>query len=264
MITSSKNPRIKNAQRLHRKRHRQQMGTLLLEGVRLVGDAVASGVDVQTLFYAPELIAHNESAQSLLNTLADLSCELVACAAPVFGALTETVTPQGIAAIVTQPALPLPSAATFTLIVDQVRDPGNLGTLLRSAEAAGATVVLCAPHTADPWNDKVLRAGMGVHFRLPMRTCASWAELASHRSHDQALYLAEGNADLSYDAVDWQQPFMLVIGGEADGASQEARAVATPIAIPMVGAAESLNAAVAGSVIMFEAARQRRSAANRV
>lgn len=258
MITSTKNPRVKAAQRLHRKRHRQQTGTILLEGVRLLQDALATGARPQTVFYAPELVETNPGALTLLQILDDQGIELVACTSLVFSAFTETVTPQGIAAIFHLPVLPLPTDSTFTLILDQVRDPGNSGTLLRSAEAAGADAVLATPHTADPFHDKVLRAGMGVHFRLPLRTCDAWTEVVSFLRPEQTLYMAEANAALAYDAVDWQHPFALVVGGEADGASAEACAAAIPIAIPMHGATESLNAAIAGSVIMFEAARQRR------
>ncbi len=257
MITSPKNSRIKAAQRLHRKRHRQQAGTLLLEGVRLIRDALSAGIAPHTVFYAPDIVGNNAAAQGLLHDMASMG-EHLACTDAVFRSLTDTVTPQGIAALVPLPALPFPAELTFTLILDQVREPGNAGTLLRSAEAAGADAVIFGPNTVDPFNDKVVRAAMGAHFRLPLQTCVSWAEADALLRGDQRLYLAEANASTPYDAIDWQQSVALVVGGEANGASADARADTIPIAIPMQSATESLNAAIAGAVILFEAARQRR------
>jgi TrmH family RNA methyltransferase len=150
-----------------------------------------------------------------------------------------------------------PERPTLILLLDQVREPGNAGALLRSAEAAGADLVIFAPNTVDPFNDKAVRAGMGSHFRLPLQICRTWEQVLGLLG-DIPLYLAEARADLAYDEMDWRRPAGLVVGGEADGASEEARRAATPIAIPMLGDAESLNAAVAGAVILFEAARQRR------
>jgi TrmH family RNA methyltransferase len=156
------------------------------------------------------------------------------------------------------PQLPLPAAATLTLVLDGVGDPGNAGTLLRSAEAAGVELALFAPHTVDPFNEKVLRAAMGAHFRLPLRVCPTWDELQSLLSPHQRCYVAQAAAPTAYDQIDWRQPAALVIGSEAVGPSAEILAIATPVAIPMQGATESLNAGVAGAVILFEAARQRR------
>jgi TrmH family RNA methyltransferase len=119
-------------------------------------------------------------------------------------------------------------------------------------------LVIFAPDTVDPFNDKVLRAGMGAHFRLPLRTCQRWNDVRPLLHADQQIYLAEATASRAYDQVDWRAPVALIVGGEAAGASQEAQALAQPIAIPMLGRAESLNAAVAGAIILFEAARQRR------
>jgi TrmH family RNA methyltransferase len=143
-------------------------------------------------------------------------------------------------------------------VLDAVRDPGNAGTLLRSAAAAGVEVVVFGPQTVDPFNDKVLRAGMGAHFRVPLRVCPTWQQVRQVLGEAIVLYLAESDAALTYDQVDWRVPSALIVGGEADGAGAEAQAAATPIAIPMQSGVESLNAAVAGSIILFEAARQRR------
>ena len=137
------------------------------------------------------------------------------------------------------------------LILDRLRDPGNAGTLLRTAEATGVAGVVFGPETVDPYNDKVLRAGMGAHFRVPLRVADDWAEIDAWLAPDQPVYLAEAAATLAYDEIDWRGPAALVVGGEADGAGDDARRRATPLAIPMAGRVESLNAAVAGAVILI-------------
>lgn len=273
MITSAANPRIKEARKLQRRRYRHEQRRLLLEGVRLVGDALDAGYLPQEVFVAPEMVASNPAALALVDRLAGGGVNVQEVTPAVFALLADTVTPQGIAAVVPLPSLPLPSlplpgaalpegappaAPRLSLILDRVRDPGNAGTLLRSAEAAGADCALFAPETVDPYNDKVVRAAMGAHFRLPLRVCATWQEVVAHLAPDQRLYVAEAAAAQSYEEVDWTQPAALVVGGEAEGASPAGRAAAQALSIPMAGGTESLNAAVAGAVMLFEAARQRR------
>src|SRR4051794_11174463 len=168
MITSATNPRLKEARKLQNRRQRQQVGRLLLEGVRLINDAVQSGMLPELVFFVPETIQSNQPALRLLDQLQTAGIECLGCAAALFATLSETVTPQGIAAVLPLPNLPSPPQPNFTLLLDQVRDPGNAGTLLRSAEAAGVDLVLFGAGTVDPFNDKVVRAGMGAHFRLPL------------------------------------------------------------------------------------------------
>ncbi len=258
MLTSPQNAQIKAARKLTTRKERYAAGQLLVEGVRLIDDAWQSGARPVTVFYAPELIDANPAAVQLVQRMVTAGCACLPCATTVFATLTETVTPQGVAAVFPLPNLPLPAHSTLALVLDTVRDPGNAGTLLRSAEAAGVDCVLFGPETVDPFNDKVLRAGMGAHFRLPLRVCPTWEQVMPLLGAGKTLYLATAAAELAYDAVDWRQPAVLVVGGEAAGASPTARQLATPLAIPMHGQVESLNAAVAGAVILFEAARQRR------
>ena len=263
MITSLDNPRIKEARKLQRRRHRHQLYALLLEGVRLVRDALQSGAQVRELYFVPEQVADNADAQQLLTAATAAKVDCLACSAAVLATLTETITPQGIVAVATLPHLPLPTAIDFVLILDQVRDPGNAGTLLRAAEAAGVKLVIFGPETVDPFNDKVLRAGMGAHFRLPLRVCQTWPAIHALLPPGLAFYLAQAHAPLAYDTVVWSLPAALIVGGEASGASAAAYELAQPIAIPMHGQVESLNAAMAGTIILFEAARQRRQLTGR-
>jgi len=257
-ISSTDNQQIKAARKLQRRRQRQRHGRFLIEGVRLVRDALLNGATVHQLFYAPALLTANAAATAIVADCETRAVPCLACTPEVIGTLSETVTPQGVVAVVQIPNLPLPAALHFTLILDQVRDPGNAGTLVRTAAAAGVDAAIFGPDTVDPYNDKVVRAGMGAHFRLPLRICTTWTEIRSLLAPKQQCYIAEAAAQELYTAVDWSLPTALVVGGEAAGASTEATRFAQPVAIPMHSAVESLNAATAGAVILFEAARQRR------
>ncbi|MFO7634323.1 MAG: RNA methyltransferase [Caldilinea sp.] len=258
MITSSSNQRIKDARKLATRKGRHTAGQVLVEGVRLIADTWRSGVRPALVFYAPDSLVSTDGTL-LLAELEAAGCECIACTPAAFATLGETATPQGIAAVLPLPQLAWPAQPSLLLILDGVGDPGNAGTLIRSAEAAGCDGVIFAPGAVDPFNDKAMRAGMSAHFRLPLRTCATWQEVDALLPASMRCYLADAHAALDYTAVDWQPASALLVSNEAHGASAEARALSTTVAIPMHGVIESLNASVAGSVILFEAARQRRA-----
>jgi TrmH family RNA methyltransferase len=257
MITSSANPTIKEARRLATRKGRYAAGQVFVEGVRLATDIWRSGAVPEQVFYAPDLLLSPEGKQ-LLAELKAAGCRCLACTAAVFASLSETTTPQGIGAIWPLPQLPWPAQPSLLLILDGVSDPGNAGTLVRSAEAAGCDGVLFAPGTVDPFNEKTLRAGMSAQFRLPTRVCTSWSDVEPLLPPTLHCFVADAHAQRAYTAVDWRPPAALVVCNEAHGASSEASRRCTPVTIPMLGAGESLNAAIAGAVILFEAARQRR------
>jgi TrmH family RNA methyltransferase len=178
----------------------------------------------------------------------------------LFDRLSDVQTPQGILAVFPFPSPdPAPGdSSSLILILDRLRDPGNLGTLLRAAAGAGVSAVYLSSESVDPWNPKVVRAGMGAHFRLPI------ADLTPEMLDDlqgrlPRRVIASAEAKVPYDRIDWTGPAALVIGGEAEGVGPELRAWGSDLArIPLAHDVESLNAAVAGAVILFEAARQRR------
>jgi TrmH family RNA methyltransferase len=173
---------------------------------------------------------------------------------PVIAACATTQTPQGVLVVLPFPVLQ--SRPGMILILDGLRDPGNLGTILRSAEAAGVGQVILTPGTVDLYNPKVVRAAMGAHFRLPAETL-DWPVIAD-RVAGRSVWLAETEGQVGYDAVDWTKPSVLIVGGEAAGATEAAAALSTgQVSIPMSPGVESLNAAMATTVILFEAARQR-------
>ena len=174
----------------------------------------------------------------------------------LLNSLSDTENSQGILAVLNEFRLPIPYSPDFLLILDQIRDPGNLGTLLRTASAAGVDAVILPPKTTDAFSPKVLRAGMGAHFRIPIIR-AEWDEI-KFWVRDLTVLLADAETKVIYTKPSLNQACAVIIGGEANGASQSARDLAEmSIRIPMSNKTESLNAAVAGAIIIFEVVRQR-------
>jgi TrmH family RNA methyltransferase len=248
IISSPQNDRVKRVRLLqsHAKARRQHR-RLVLEGRRLVSDAWAVGVRPDYVFFtdpAAELIAPLETA--------GIECLLVTD--ELMRDMADTETPQGILGVFPWPDLPVPTNPALVFVADGWRDPGNLGTVIRTAAAAGVDLVALAHGTVDPYNPKTLRAGMGAQFRVPIRSF-DWPDLMA-RFPDLPVYLADAAGDVLYDAVDWTHPALLVVGGEAHGVGSAARDFPhTAIYIPMAPTAESLNAAVAASLLIYAARR---------
>jgi TrmH family RNA methyltransferase len=257
VITSPHNERIKLVRALQSQaRARRKAGRVALEGVRLVRDAFAAGERPDFVLYTPDADAPDKESVSLLASLREEAIPCLAVTPEVMAHAADTQTPQGVIAVFGMPDLRIPPALSLALDLDGVADPGNLGTMLRTAAAAGVDGVFLAPGCVDPFNPKALRSGMGAHFRVPVASMG-WDSIAA-RLGSLAVFLADARADTPYTAVDWRQPAALIVGGEARGAQADARRLATTtITIPMANAAESLNAAAAGAVILFECRRQR-------
>jgi TrmH family RNA methyltransferase len=258
MITSLTNEKVKYVRALQsRRRVRQRERRLVFEGVRLVEEAVRAGVSPDFVFYTePVEGADNERGRRLLASLREMGVPCYAVSEAVMVACADTEAPQGILAVLPIPNLSRPEHTTLTLILDCVRDPGNLGTALRTALAAGVEQVLLSPGTVDASNPKVVRAAMGAHLRLPV-IALGWEAVAEVVA-GYNVWLAAADGETPYTAVDWTQPTALIIGGEATGAGERSRALARgQISIPMTGGVESLNTAIAAAVILFEIVRQR-------
>ncbi|MDQ2691706.1 MAG: RNA methyltransferase [Chloroflexota bacterium] len=253
MITSPQNSKIKLVRALQgRMKARREERAFVVEGVRLVEEAVRSQWRLRFVLYDESLSARGRSqVEGLMSQGVDV--ELVS--ESLMQSLSETETPQGLLAVLELSELPLPSHPNFILIPDQIRDPGNLGTLFRTAAAAGVQAVFLPPETTDAFAPKVIRSAMGAHFRLPIHS-TTWEAIHEILKGVQ-VYLADMEGQSCWDA-DLNQPLALIVGGEAEGASSEAQKLAAQkISIPMSGGIESLNAGVAGSVLMFEVVRQR-------
>ena len=253
MITSSQNPKVKLVRALMgRAKERREANAFVVEGVRLVEEAVNSNWEFRFVLYDETL---NDRGRSQVERFKSRGVDVEMVSEELMKSLSQTQSPQRILAILSESRLPIPDLLNFVLILDQIRDPGNLGTLLRTAAATGVQSILLPPESTDAFAPKVVRSGMGAHFRLPIHSM-TWEEIKEHIK-DLQVYLADMEGQSCWE-TDLRQPLALIIGGEAEGASEEARKLATQkISIPMAGSVESLNAGVAGSVLMFEVVRQR-------
>ena len=256
MISSVHNPKIQWVRRLQSKsKARQAEGAFVVEGVRLLEEGLNSGWQVNYIFYTDDL---GERGMNLVRAFRDGDTKVEVVSENVMRAISDTQNPQGILAVFEMRSIPLPERLNFMLILDQIREPGNLGAILRTAAAAGVQAVFLSPGTVDPFSPKVLRAGMGAHFTLPVHL-ANWNEIESQIKHSKLhSYLASVDGGKVYHQTDFSHPLALIIGGEADGASDTAyKASDSLLHIPMYGVGESLNVSVAAGILLFEIARQR-------
>jgi len=255
MITSPQNPKLKLVRALQgRPKERREEGAFLAEGVRLIEEALTANWPVRFVLYSTAL---SERGLELVNKLKSVGLDVDEVSGDLLQAASETETSQGILAVLELNALPLPASPNFILIPDQIRDPGNLGTLIRTAVAAGVQAILLPPETADAFAPKVVRAGMGAHFRLPVQSM-EWDEIGQVcKQANLQVFLADMHGRSCWQ-TDFHSPLALNVGGEAEGASEQAQKIANmAVSIPMPGQVESLNAGVAGAILMFEAVRQR-------
>lgn len=261
MISSPDNPKVRAARALLKRKGREQAGQCLAEGVQLIADAMRAGIIPALIFFLASA-RQNPRVAALLEQASRAGVPAWELSPTAFGTLSDTTTSQGVIAVLPISALQPPTNPSLILILDQVRDPGNVGTILRSAEAAGVDLALLMVGCADAWSPKVLRAGMGAHFRLPLRTGVTGDEIARWLG-SRPLWLADPHGELVYDEIDWCVPCAVALGGETAGFSSQVEALGRGrVAIPMAGGAESLNVAMAATVLLFEAARQRRKVAS--
>jgi TrmH family RNA methyltransferase len=256
MITSTKNEKVKKIKALQgRAKTRRETGAFVVEGIRLVEEALTAKWQARLCLYDPEL---NERGLALVEELRETGVEMLEAASHVIAAASDTQTPQGILLVLDLTPLPLPESPDFILVLDQLRDPGNAGTLLRTAAAAGVNAVLFSTGSVDAFSPKVLRSGMGAHFRLPVHAMPVGEIITFCRESNLRIMLAEANKGTPYHAADLKAPLALVVGSEAHGPGEEFHSAADGyLHIPMPGESESLNAAIAASVLLFEAVRQR-------
>ncbi len=255
-ITSKSNARVKSLRASFSGKPSHPGDLLGLEGEHLIAEAIRSGLTVETLFL-------REGSEDALSrpALAGLRTQsTLILSRDVFVSAVETASPQGIAATVLIPTIPPPppQPQSLTLILESLQDPGNLGTLIRSAEAFRAHQIFLTPDTVHPWNPKAVRASAGSVFRLPI-TRAPLAQIAAQlRQQGTVLYaaVAQLNDALSLLETTFAPHTAILIGNEGAGLSAEAQALSNHrIRIPC--AVESLNAAIAGSTLLYEALRQR-------
>ena len=253
MITSTQNPKLKLARSLMgRPKERHEAQAFVVEGVRLVEEALDSAWPIQFVLCTSGL---SERGIELVTKLRTKNIDVEDVNEAIFQSVSVTETSQGLLAVLNYSLLPIPPSLDFVLIPDSIRDPGNLGTLLRTAAAAGVQAVFLPPETTDAFAPKVVRAGMGAHFRLPIHSL-TWEEIRT-ATRSLKVYLADMQGSPCWQA-DFRLPLALIVGGEAEGATEPALKLADmTVSIPMPGKAESLNAGVAGAILLFEVVRQR-------
>jgi TrmH family RNA methyltransferase len=259
MITSSHNPCIQRLRALLAKRsEREEQKAFVVEGVRLIEEALRARWMPQSVLFTSEL---SERGKDLVKNFTERGLDVEEVPSSLMDSISDTEASQGLLAVLPMRTLEPPAALNFIVIADAMRDPGNLGTMIRSAAAAGAQAVFLAPGTADPFAPKVVRSAMGAHFRLPL-IAMDWEQIVwqckAKACPPVQLLLSEASEGKPCWQMDLREPLALIIGGEADGASPEAiKAADQLITIPMPGKSESLNAAIAAGILLFEVVRQR-------
>lgn len=263
MITSVHNKCIKEtAALLAKKKERDRRGLFVVEGGKMFGEAPAELISQVYIAQSAEKDMYAQYGEKL----SGLSCEIVTD--EVFARMSDTVTPQGILCLVRQQHYNIEEILRekeekqlLFIMLEDIQDPGNLGTIFRTAEAAGADGVIMSSRTADIYNPKTIRSTMGAVFRVPfIYTEDITSVIKRMRERGTAVYAAHLGAERFYDAYEYRQSTAFLIGNEANGLRDETAGCADAlIGIPMEGSVESLNAAVASSILLYEAYRQRRT-----
>ncbi len=272
IITSPANPRISKLQTLYTTRGRKKNGLFLMEGLNLLEALLDAHLFPREVFYQPALLQRTSRGKMLLDRLLytpDMPSEMVEVSERVLEAVSDVQTTQGVVSVLSLNAFdPLAIRARRSvkqrpalLILDDLADPGNMGTILRTALAVDVDMVLLTPNCVDYLSPKVVRAAAGAHVVLPVETDLAWdaidEKVALHCAGVPRVLLAEARSEHKYFELDLTAPFALVIGNEAHGPSHEARRRATQtITIPLFNGVESLNAAMATGIILYEAVRQ--------
>ncbi len=261
LITSASNSRIKEAIRIRERRRPGAENLFFIEGTKIVGMALAARVEMREVFFADHFAAKKEGGD-LLRLLSETAAAVCRVADHVFAKLSDTEAPQGIAAVVSYPILSLdtlpPVSPTLCVVIDGVRDPGNLGTIIRTSDAAGADAVILLEGTCDAFSTKVIRATAGSIFNLPL-ALSGYDELSAWlQKRGMRIAVTAADAALSIFDADLTGPIAFVFGNEASGVRKPIRDAADlAVRIPLYGKAESLNVATAAAICLYEAVRQR-------
>jgi TrmH family RNA methyltransferase len=259
MISSLSNPKVKKVRRLQAdKRYRSSQKQFIVEGTRWAAELINEPW-LQDVFFTEKWRNQADHGE----WLAKMPVQKHLVTEEVMTSMSSTETPPGILALAAINPLPIPQHLSLVLILDSITNPGNLGTMLRTAAAAGVDAVFLAPGCVDIYNPKVVRGSMGALLRLPILELA-WREIGKVVG-DMQIWAAAADGSQFYTAVNWRRPAALIIGNEAHGISENAANLAQEaISVPMSRGTESLNAAIAAGIILFEAVRQRNLAEDEI
>lgn len=255
MITSTQNSKVKEIRQLQgRSKARKRQHAFVVEGVRLCEEAVAVGWAVRYGLHASNL---SDRGRAVVTALAQNGIVVEPAAEHVIQAASETKTPQGLLLVLEADPLPLPESPGLVLVLDNIRDPGNLGSLLRTAAAGGVEAVLVSEGSADIFSPKVMRSGMGAHFRVPAVVMSGAEIIETCRGWGIQLWASVMGEGIEYTQAALDKPAALIIGSEANGVGENLLRASELMYIPMPGGSESLNAAAAGAILIYEALRQK-------
>ena len=246
------NDRVNAARDLQQAKGRREQGRFILEGPTLLREALDSGVELLELFVSESVAGHNQDVAAAARAGATVGV----IDERTVRKLSDLETPTGLLAVASRKLSPLPavfSSGKTVLVLADINDPGNAGTLLRSAEAFGATAAVFGTLAVDPFHPKVVRSAMGSLFRLKIAVCDPEAFAAAARAA-QATVVGLSAQGQSLRNADWPAPAAIVVGHERHGLGAWGDICNRLAAIPMAGVTESLNAAIAGSIALYEAA----------
>jgi TrmH family RNA methyltransferase len=262
MITSLQNARVKDAIALRDGRQRRRQGLFLIDGGREISRAIDAGIELDEVFVCLALCGGDDAeCGRLLGRLATMPVRQTEVSSAVFERLAFGQRTEGIVAVARPPQtmlddLRLP-ACPLVAVLEGVEKPGNIGAVLRSADAAGVSALIVADGGTDLYNPNTIRASLGTIFSVPVRTAAAAAVRDWLSSRRIPIFAARVDAATDYTDVDLTGPAAIVLGSEASGLSSVWTTDATPIRLPMQGAADSLNVSATAAVLFYEVVRQR-------
>ncbi|HUE81980.1 MAG TPA: RNA methyltransferase [Pyrinomonadaceae bacterium] len=239
-------------------------GLIYIEGLRLCEEALRSGLEIDSVIFSEE-IEKKERAAAVIAELGGVCNRLASVSEKLLETISYTKTPQGIVALAKRPTSgrarleETKAQQPLIVILHGINNPVNVGAILRTAEAAGATGAITTHHTSDPFSPKSLRGAMGSAFRLPIWTEVAYEDVLSWcGKHEIRTVGADAQANCLYTEIDWRDPRALIVGPEATGLTEEEiEGADEAVRIPMQGSVESLNVGVAAAIVLYEAARQR-------
>jgi len=260
-ILSLHHPAVRQARSLHDPDERRSTGRFLAEGVRLLEEAFASGLRCEQFFYTA-MLTEQERGAALLTLAKHAHAPLMELPERILNTLKETKTSQGAIGLFVQPTWPkpweTPLQSGLVLVACELRDPGNLGTIIRMGEAAGARGLLLAKGTVDPYHPKALRASMGSLFRLPVVSVILDEKVTDTLTGSAQVVATVSQGGIAPWEADLTRPTFLLVGQEAAGLPEPLLERATVrVTIPMAKQVESLNVATATAMLLYEAIRQR-------
>lgn len=254
-IESKDNSTLKEAKKLKDKRHRVEENKFLVEGFRFVSEALASSFEVISIFISD---VHSERWENYkIEEKLQKDTKVYWVKDKILSSLCSTDTPQGIVAVVNNKKIEIKNSRGFYILVDKVQDPGNMGTIIRTAHAAGALGVIITSGTVDVYNEKTLRATMGSIFNIPIIEVKNLEEVIELKKNGFKIVVSSLDTNKNFYEVDLKNKVIIAVGNEGNGISEEVMGICDEkVKIPMPGNAESLNVAIAASIMMFEAVRQ--------